>query len=121
MTTRKIIRTSLAGVLAMGGLLLAGVPAAVAAQDVDSRWLPWLGCWEAAEEGAAAPLICVIPLADGQGVELTTWTDGELVSSEAIHTDGMPREVDREGCRGVEQARFSQDGNPGVHGVELHL
>jgi hypothetical protein len=111
MTTQKIIRTSLAGVLAMGGLLLAGaLPAPASAQDVDSRWLPWLGCWEAADGGQEAPLLCVRPLAGGQGVELAAWSEGELISSEAIYTDGVPREVDREGCVGVERARFSQDG-----------
>jgi len=112
MTIRTIIRSSGAGVLATGALLLVGtLPAAVSAQDVDSRWLPWLGCWEAADEGGeVTPLLCIRPLADGRGVELTTWSEGELVSSEAIHTDGVPREADREGCSGVEEARFSEDG-----------
>jgi len=33
-----------------------------------------------------------------------------MVSAEAIYTDGVAREVDRDGCRGVETARFSGDG-----------
>jgi len=111
MNTRKTLRPLMAGVLMAGGLLLAGaLQAPASAQDVDSRWLPWLGCWETAEGGAEAPLLCVRPLPDGQGVEMTTWSEGELVSSEVMIADGVPREVDREGCRGMEQAWFSGDG-----------
>jgi hypothetical protein len=112
MKTREINRTWVSGTLALVAMLLAGVlPTQASAQDVDSRWLPWLGCWEAAEGGPEAPLLCVRPLPDRQGVELTTWSAGEMVSAEAIYTDGVPREVDRDGCRGLETARFSRDGN----------
>jgi hypothetical protein len=43
-------------------------------------------------------------------VELTTWTDGENISTEAIHTDGQARQSTREGCVGEEEAGFSEDG-----------
>ena len=55
-------------------------------------------------------MLCVQPLEADQGVQLTTWADGELISTEAIYTDGQYREAEREGCVGQEEARFSDDG-----------
>ena len=103
----------LAGALAGS---LATQPAPVAGQDLDDRWLPWIGCWAPLAENAEAqdqaaadqPLVCFRP-ADG-GVEMFAFADGELQSSEEIYTDGRSREVSREGCSGTERAEFSQDG-----------
>jgi len=111
MIARKTSQSSLAGSLLAGALLLVGIlPSAVAAQEVDSRWLPWLGCWEASDGGMEVPMLCVQPLEEGDGVELTTWSDGEIISTEAIFADGRARESSREGCVGLEEARFSDDG-----------
>jgi hypothetical protein len=93
-----------------GALLLAGlVPSVVSAQGMDSGWLPWVGCWEAAEGSADSPMLCVRPSSDGRGVEFLTWADGEVVSTETILADGVSREAEREGCQGFEAARFSED------------
>jgi hypothetical protein len=43
-------------------------------------------------------------------VELTTWANGEQISTEAIYSDGLPRQTTREGCVGEEEAQFSNDG-----------
>ncbi len=111
MISTNPLRRLLTGGLAVGALLLIGSgPAGLLAQEVDSRWLPWLGCWEASEGGEEVPMLCVQPLPANQGVELTTWAEGELLSTEAIYTDGMAREAEREGCVGQEDARFSDDG-----------
>ncbi|MGW8265627.1 MAG: hypothetical protein ACWGSQ_04615 [Longimicrobiales bacterium] len=111
MITPKSLRSSLAGSALAGALLLVGtLPAAVAAQDVDSRWLPWLGCWEASDGGEEVPMLCMRPLAAEEGVELTTFADGEVISTEVIYSDGVPRQTTREGCVGEEEARFSEDG-----------
>ena len=92
--------------------LLAGSGTSpVAAQDVDSRWLPWLGCWEAAEAGDEVPLLCVRPAAQGDGVEFVTWSAGELSSTETIRADGVARNAERGECQGLEEARFSDDGH----------
>ena len=101
----------ISGALLAGGVLLALTASpGLSAQDVDSRWLPWLGCWQAAEAVAEAPLLCVRPLTESPGVELITWSDGKITSSEAILADGLPRDSNREGCQGLEQAEFSGDG-----------
>jgi hypothetical protein len=93
-------------------MLLAGLaPSTLAAQDVDSRWLPWLGCWEAAEAGEETPLLCVRPASEGNGVEFVTWTGTEMSPPEAILADGVPRNAEREDCVGMEEARFSDDGH----------
>ena len=115
MNARDDIRIwSLGVVLAFlaGALLLAGlVPSVVTAQSVDSGWLPWVGCWEAADGGAEAPMLCVRPASDSRAMEFVTWADGEVISSETILADGVSRDSDRDGCVGFEEARFSDDGH----------
>ena len=112
MDTRRDLRTSLAGGLLAGVVLLVGMaPSPGAAQDMDSRWLPWLGCWEAVDGGEDTPLLCVRPSSDGAGVEFVSWSEGETTSSEAILADGIARNVEREECQGMEEARFSDDGH----------
>lgn len=112
MTKRTNIRKNLTGGLLCSAALLAGlVPSTLAAQDMDSRWLPFLGCWEAVEGGEEAPLLCVQPATEGNGVDFVTWADGELSAPETILADGVPRNADREECQGMEEARFSDDGH----------
>ncbi len=111
MKIRNLVRTVVPGAVLAGGLLFAGVASGdLSAQNVDSRWLPWLGCWEAAQAGSEGPLLCIRPLQEAGGVELFTWAEGKITSSEAIRADGMPRDADRDGCLGVEEASFSDGG-----------
>lgn len=107
---------TMTGALFTGALLMAGpLTSGAGAQDLDTRWLPWLGCWEGEASvqpaGDEAPMLCITPLPGGEGVRLETFTMGELVSTEAIHTDGEPRQVEREGCVGMEEGEFSADGD----------
>lgn len=104
---KRAIRSFAAGMLAGGLLLMGTAPSMAQDQDVDSRWLPWLGCWEASEAPEDTPMLCVSPLAGQDGVELSTWSGGELISSEIIQADGVLRDVSREGCEGFQEARFS--------------
>ena len=60
MSNQDVSRTSVAGILLAAAVLLVGMaPSPGAAQDVDARWLPWFGCWEAVDGGDEAPLLCV--------------------------------------------------------------
>lgn len=111
MTKNTEFRTSLVGGLLAAALLVGLAPATLAAQEMDGRWLPWLGCWEAADAGEDAPLLCVRPAPQGEGVEFVTWADGEVTSTEMIVADGLPRDAEREDCGGVEEAGFSDDGH----------
>ena len=80
-----------------------------AAQDVDSRWVPWVGCWRAVNETDSAPVLCVVPLAGEEAVEMLTMLDGQVVSRESIFIDGQQHAVSTEDCEGWEGAEFSRD------------
>ena len=79
-----------------------------AAQDVDDRWMAFLGCWEPTSEQADAGLLCVRPFEDG--VELFTVVDGEATTSDVMVANGEQRTRSMEGCRGSESSEFSADG-----------
>ncbi len=101
------------------GLVLAGfialAPPSQGQVLDDSRWLPWLGCWEAlpSDSGeqfsARGLLVCIRPAPGGRGVELATVEVGETVSSEILVADGELRDFELEGCRGWQSVRFSKD------------
>jgi hypothetical protein len=111
MSNETNLRTSVVGGVLAGVVLLVGLaPSTAAAQDMDARWLPWLGCWEAAEAEDDAPILCVRPAAEGTGAEFITWSGGEVSATETILADGVPRNAEREECTGIEEARFSDDG-----------
>ena len=101
-------RRATLGVL-VGAWLLMEVPMAAAQEVVDSRWAPWIGCWQDLDEMAQAPLLCVVPLDREAGVELLTVLDGQVVSRESIVTDGEQHLLTREECGGWERAEFSGD------------
>ncbi len=71
-------------IMAGAGLLLAVTAASGAAQQTDSRWLPFLGCWEATGEMGAPvddALVCVRPAEDGVGVDMLGVTEtGEVTA-----------------------------------------
>jgi hypothetical protein len=79
-----------------------------AAQDVDDRWMAFLGCWEPTSDEADAGLLCVRPLEGG--VELFTVVDGEVTTSDVMVANGEQRTRSMEGCRGSETSEFSADG-----------
>jgi hypothetical protein len=101
------VRTVLTGALALSATLALGTP--LAAQELDARWLPFMGCWEPVNESAdEVSLLCVVPSDAGPGVEMRTIVDGELVSTETITADGAEHERTVEGCTTVERAHFSE-------------
>jgi len=85
---------------------LLWLPSAVDAQEVDARWLPWTGCWQAVDDSSG--LLCV-ELADG-GVEFLSVGDEGVVSEETIVADGVARAIDDEVCSGSQSADFAPDG-----------
>ena len=101
------------------GAWLIMVAPIVAAQEVDSRWAPWLGCWRAVDETATAPVLCVVPLAGEAAIEMLTIVDGQVVSRESIFADGQEHTVSRDECEGWERAEFSDDSHRIYIGSEL--
>jgi len=123
MTTQRSAR-----LLAFAFALACVAPRAAGAQGLtDTRWMPWLGCWAPVAVQAANPavdepvgvplasapqaaaLLCVSPAPDGAGIVVATVRDGQEIARRTIIADGVEREVELEGCRGVESARWSQD------------
>lgn len=111
MISNRLTSVARVGAFLAGGFLLAGtVPSGASAQEVDARWLPLLGCWEVSGSDVESPMLCVRPTSSRDAVEFVTWADGELISTEVIRADGVPRAGSREGCTGQDEAWFSQDG-----------
>ncbi|MBI4420733.1 MAG: hypothetical protein HY560_07900 [Gemmatimonadetes bacterium] len=91
-------------------LLVLGPTTLAAQQTLDSRWFPWLGCWQAGEEaGPDNLMVCVRPSADQSGVEIATVANGEIASSRTLVADGQPHELTVEDCSGSQFATFSSD------------
>lgn len=96
----------------LAAALLLPADGARAQEDIDARWLPWLGCWS--EVGAGEALLCIRPASSTAGaedVELVTVRDGEVAGTSRLRADGVARETTREGCTGTERAEFSSDGH----------
>jgi hypothetical protein len=85
---------------------LLGAASAVQASPADDRWLPWLGCWRAAD-APAGNLLCIVP--DAAGVRLIELANGTTVRESRTVADGQARPVSQEGCTGTELSRWSGD------------
>lgn len=90
--------------------LALGAAIPVSAQEVDARWLPWMGCWQATGEDASSDLLCVRPAAQAGGMEFLRVSDDAVVAREVVWADGQRHETTREACTGWEKGAFSQDG-----------
>jgi hypothetical protein len=99
-----------AGLVVFGALLVTAKPAH--ASEMQTGWLPWIGCWQPVEPIAdpSEPLVCFVPTADAATVEVITLEGGAVVSRERITVDGSQRPVEEGGCSGWERANWSADG-----------
>ncbi len=103
----------------------AVVQADAAAAGLDTRWRPWLGCWQLWEEQldpaagddvseSAALLdrtvICVRPAPGGRGVNLTAVAGNEVLVDRTLVADGVERDVREPECSGRERNTWSADG-----------
>lgn len=103
-------------------LFLAAIPAQ--AQQLDSRWTPWLGCWQLVDESvgevnpavarrAARPndtRVCVVPAGQAAGVTLSTVIEDQSVLQQTIVADGAQHPIDEADCRGWQRADWSRTG-----------
>lgn len=88
--------------------LLAVLPGALRAQETDSRWLPWIGCWEVVGAAEGQEVVCVRPHEETLAVRMDFATD--QVEDLVFRADGSPVQVSQAGCEGEERASFSPDG-----------
>ena len=93
---------------AASAMLVAVSAAPMAAQEMDGRWMAFVGCWEPVSEVSEDGILCV-QFAD-DGVEAYTMLDGEVATSDLMVADGSRQESSAEGCEGWESAEFSADG-----------
>ena len=125
----RIMRSTPYAILLIVGLAMpaaaqnpGGAPEAMPAGtgNLDARWLPWMGCWQLAEEQiAAAPdgaefpdrmEVCIAPAEAGDGATLTARGDGELLMQRELVADGTRRPVAEGDCGGWERREWSADG-----------
>ncbi|GMR13953.1 MAG: hypothetical protein BMS9Abin29_2179 [Gemmatimonadota bacterium] len=102
------------GAFLAGAVILSGMtPLAASSQEMDTRWLPWLGCWApVASEGAEvdpSSLLCVRPAGAQDAVELLSVVDGAIESVDILSANGERRETALEGCEGWQSGSFSAD------------
>lgn len=90
--------------------IVVGVVVRGSAQNgaVDSRWAPWLGCWDPVQGGGSAR-VCVTP-AGPNAVSLATTVQGQPVLEQTLAADGMAHPVTDAECRGTQRAEWSADG-----------
>ncbi len=108
-------------------LALAGAPGQNEVANLDSRWVPWLGCWELVDDQRREPLIgdadptqgqdvslrglvCLNPAPDGNGVTVTTVVGGEAFLEETLVTDGEKNPSAKGKCSGWQRTEWSADG-----------
>jgi hypothetical protein len=116
----KTRRSAISGVSVLAGaslLLLSFAQVSevqAQANNVDSRWLAWVGCWEGAgisENGSeGALLVCFRPVEGGAAVESLTYAEGNLVGSEILRADGTSTPIAEGGCEGSRTMDWSADG-----------
>ena len=130
--TRAIAIVALTGVTGFAvsatAVFTQEAPAAVgerAAEPLDARWVPWLGCWQLWEEqlepGVPAldedtsalvgrTYVCVTPADEAPGINLTALAGNGVLVERTLVADGTRREVREPNCMGWEESEWSADG-----------
>src|SRR5471032_2604737 len=90
LTTAVVIAIAL--LPAFGGRLRA--QNAARAVTTDSRWTPWLGCWQPdtarATVSSGPTLTCVVPVAGSAAVEALSVTDGKIAARRRLDANDRP-------------------------------
>jgi hypothetical protein len=101
----KLIVASVGLVLAVSGT--ANGQRATAQSTDDTRWYPWIGCWQrSGDSGALGQFTCVRPGSDASA-DILTIADGAVESREHLVVDGLPHPIDADGCHGSQTATWS--------------
>ena len=113
-------------------LLLVGLAVPALAQEADSRWAPWLGCWRMLDErvrdsnpsgadavaaararafsGTTDVTVCVTPGSQPNAVTLSTRASGEPAFEQTIAADAASHPLTEGACTGSQRAEWSADG-----------
>ena len=124
MTTRtQFVRVGPRNLLLAVAVSLASAVTAAAQGTqgaTDSRWTPWVGCWQASGRDVEAmgltpgsqtplPVVCIVPSSGAAAIDLVTVNGAQVSPAERVDATGARRPVSREGCEGWEVAEFSPD------------
>jgi hypothetical protein len=94
-------------------LATALIAAPAAAQQLDARWTPWLGCWQLSGQEVR---VCVSPMDDQRGVSVRTYVDNggsessTPVLEQTFVADGARHAIAETECRGFQSAEWSATG-----------
>src|SRR5688572_11884878 len=118
--TNKLMLAAMLALLSWAPALAQDTPAAF-----DSRWTPYLGCWQIVQDqrGVSAPvpagtMVCVRP--SGRfGVAITTTVDGKNVLEQTVVADGSAQPLSQGDCSGTQTSNWSRDGERLFTAVEL--
>jgi len=134
MANKTTVRShTIAGLVTLGLISLATTASAFAEEkEADSRWHPWLGCWQLWEEqldpaAASTPTltdtddetaalldrtrVCVRPGSTTDSVDLTAVAGDRVLVERTLVADGARRDVREAECVGWEQSEWSFDGH----------
>jgi hypothetical protein len=105
-------RKSMAAVLLVA--LAAGTSGAQ--QVIGPKFQGWLGCWSGAPEVdgvvslvVAPTLVCITPTLDPNAVDVSTISNGKILSTQKLDASGQERPLEAKGCTGVQSATWSAD------------
>ena len=90
----------------------------------DTRWIPWLGCWQLSEEqfdrgetqlyNERATLVertyvCVTPTGNNPGINLKAVAGSEVLAERMLVADGRRQEINEPGCVGWEKSEWASE------------
>ncbi len=101
---------AIATIVAFGATL--GAQSAPRAASLDTRWFPWLGCWQIDSDAVSngpmrTRLTCVVPTARSSTVDILSVVNGAVASRTAIDVTARSHAIDQPGCQGDETATWS--------------
>lgn len=96
--------------ITLAGVAVVLVSTGVGAQTGSSAWLPFVGCWVAADTPESRTLTCLLPDPDAEAsVEMLSIAGGEVIRRSTIAAHGRRVEVADGPCTGWERAWPSDD------------
>ena len=92
-------------------LTLVGLMSGPAQAQTDSRWLPWLGCWQSTAERqvSEAGRVCVVPAGEPNAVAVIVVTADGPLPERLIVADGTLRPFDEAACTGQRRTEWGRD------------
>ena len=76
---------------------------------IDPHWRAFLGCWASSAAGSVGPVVCLVPTASADRIEMISVVNDSIISRVPITASGARTEVTRDGCTGWESGRWSDD------------